>query len=211
MSLHSNEPSESLTSASLLVRVRDRSSDAWAELVDLYAPLVANWCRRRGLKEADAADVIQEVFLNVANSLHRFEHRPGQAGSFRSWLWSITRRRIVDWFRARGECPAVGGSSHLERLNAQHRGLNDAQDVIASDEEALDEPTSALDLDELKRRALQQIEGKVAPQTWQAFWRCVVDGQPTERVAEELGLSAASVRQARSRILRRLREQLGDC
>jgi RNA polymerase sigma-70 factor (ECF subfamily) len=61
------------------------------------------------------------------------------------------------------------------------------------------------------QRAMQQVEASVERRTWQAFWRTVVDGQPTESIARELEISTASVRQARSRILRKIREQLGDC
>lgn len=207
--LQTGSSSTSATSPSLLARVRDQSPDAWAELVDLYSPLVANWCRHRRLGHADSADVMQEVFLTVARGLHGFRCGTRREGTFRAWLWAITRTRIMDWYRSRGELPAVGGSSNLRRCLEQS---NDQQQRMES-QSGMDEsePTSQLDLDHLLRRALKQIEAGVAHQTWQAFWRCIIDGQTTEAVAHELGLSCASVRQARSRVLRRLREQLGDC
>jgi RNA polymerase sigma-70 factor (ECF subfamily) len=208
MSELTSQYSDPLTSTSLLARVQQHSQEAWAELVDLYAPLVASWCQRRGLRGADTADVLQEVFLSVSRSLHRFKHLEEQTGCFRSWLWLIVRRRIADWYRLRNNWPAVGGSSNLQRCYQQ---IDQAQDNADSSDPWNDEPTLATDLVQLRQRALRQVESKVAPQTWNAFWRCVVDGQATEYVAQELGLSVASVRQARSRVLRRLREQLGDC
>ena len=45
---------------------------------------------------------------------------------------------------------------------------------------------------------------------WQAFWRTAVDGVPAAEVAEELNYSTAAVYQAKSRVLARLREMLGD-
>jgi RNA polymerase sigma-70 factor (ECF subfamily) len=59
-------------------------------------------------------------------------------------------------------------------------------------------------------RGLEQIRPEFHAKTWVAFWRTVVDGQATSLVAAELELTPASIRQAKSRILRRLRQQLGD-
>lgn len=196
---------DATTSPSLLARVRREDSAAWAELVDLYAPLVASWCRARGLKNEDTADVMQTIFMSVARGLANFRRnektdgsRDSQRdGSFRAWLWTITRNRILDHVRRERPDAAAGGSSNARRLS-------EAVDV--SDPE----PTSQLDLHHLVHRALEQIESTFAPQTWRAFWRCVIDGQSTDVVAHELDMSAATIRQARSRILRRLREQLGD-
>ena len=73
-----------------------------------------------------------------------------------------------------------------------------------------EEPSDADDIQSLMWRAMKQIEESFEAKTWQAFWRTTVDGLTTAVVAAELELSPASVRQARSRVLRRLRQQLGD-
>ena len=73
-----------------------------------------------------------------------------------------------------------------------------------------EEPTGDLQMRSLTARALVQVQSEFEPRTWQAFWRSVVDGISTDEVAFELQVSAATVRQSRSRILRRLRQQLGD-
>ncbi len=73
-----------------------------------------------------------------------------------------------------------------------------------------DEPTGDLQLQQLTSRALSQVRSEFESRTWQAFWRSVVDGIATSEVAKELEMSEATVRQSRSRILRRLRQQLGD-
>ena len=73
-----------------------------------------------------------------------------------------------------------------------------------------DEPTGDLQLQQLTSRALAQVQSEFESRTWQAFWRSVADGIATSEVAQELNMSEATVRQSRSRILRRLRQQLGD-
>ena len=73
-----------------------------------------------------------------------------------------------------------------------------------------DEPTGDFQLQQLTSRALSQVQNEFELRTWQAFWRSVVDGIETGKVATEMEMSEAAVRQSRSRILRRLRQQLGD-
>lgn len=202
LSLSSSNPS---TSPSLLARVRNDDSQAWQELVDLYGPLIAGWCRRKGLRGPDGADVLQSVFMSVARGLLKWQPADGRDGSFRAWLWMITRNRIVDYWRSQPNVIAAGGSSNQRRVYQAPDRLSES---ISLDDP---EPTFAEDLSELTSRALAMVQRQVAPQTWQAFWRTVIDGVPTHQAASELNLSVASIRQARSRVLRRLREQLGDC
>ena len=83
--------------------------------------------------------------------------------------------------------------------------LNNVVDPVPNEE-----PTESLQLQELTERALAQVRLEFEERTWQAFWRSVVDGIGSAQVAQELGITAATVRQYRSRILRRLRQQLGD-
>jgi RNA polymerase sigma-70 factor (ECF subfamily) len=50
------------TPASLLERLRQPADQAaWERLVELYAPLLFSWARRVGCREADAADLVQDV------------------------------------------------------------------------------------------------------------------------------------------------------
>src|SRR5436190_3645684 len=102
------------TPASLLDRVRANDDDAWRRFVRLYSPLVYAWAKRCGLKNQDAADVLQEVFHAVARNVAQFRPDPA-AGSFRGWLWVITRNKVRDHFRAAGAEP-VGGTDMQNRL-----------------------------------------------------------------------------------------------
>src|ERR1700719_4533420 len=88
------------TRASLLVRLRDpRDEAAWAEFVDLYAPLIYGYARKQGLQDADAVDLSQEVVSAVAAAVGRLEYDPGR-GTFRRWLFTIVRRKLSKWRRA---------------------------------------------------------------------------------------------------------------
>lgn len=161
------------------------------------------WCHRCGLSEAGVADVTQEVFLVVMRVLPRYE---AERGSFRSWLWSVTRNKIIDRRKSPAKrSMAVGGSSFMRQM-AEVTETNEEE----SGEPTIDEPYDPAGRQALVRRGLEQIQVEFQPSTWAAFWRTVVDGRSHEAVAEELAMSQAAVRQAKSRVLRRLRQQLGE-
>jgi RNA polymerase sigma-70 factor (ECF subfamily) len=187
------------TSLTLLERLRCNDQDAWRRLADLYGPLVQSWCRRARVTGQDAEDVGQEVFQAVAAGLGHFRH--GREGdSFRGWLRGITRHKLLKLFeRRRGQPQAQGGT------DAQRRILE-----APEPDEPVPEKDDPEDETALHRRALELLRAEFEPRSWQAFWRTAVDGQVASDIAAELGMSSAAVRQAKSRILRRLREELGE-
>jgi RNA polymerase sigma-70 factor, ECF subfamily len=190
-----NEAS-SLSSGSLR-RLRDQDQDAWRRLVATFIPLVYSWCLRAGLQSDDSADVVQEVFRTVAARLTDFQReRPGD--SFRAWLKAITRNKLGDYFRRqKTEFRAHGGSDALDTL-LQVPQIDDAEDE------------SPEDFSGLCHRALANLKVEFQETTWQAFWRVVIEDRPPADVAAELGLTMNAVYLAKSRILRRLREELGE-
>jgi RNA polymerase sigma-70 factor, ECF subfamily len=185
---------------SLAVRLQGGSPEAWRELVDLYGPLVESWCRRAGLAEAARSDVGQEVFFAVHRGIAKFDPTRPHA-TFRGWLWTITRNAVLEWLMRREPQPA-GGSTALAHL----ADIPDPWESASPD----DSPSTPDESASLLRRALEQIRPTVEPQTWNAFWNTTVLGRNATDVAAELGITAAAVRQAKSRLLRRLRRQLGD-
>src|SRR5262245_45908727 len=185
------------TSASLLERARADDPAAWERLVHVYSPLVYSWGRRGGLSDDDAADVMQEVFRSVAAALGRFRRdRPGD--TFRGWLWSITRNKLRDHYRAARERPEAAGGSQ-----AQQRLLEVAADAPEPGDDPADPGAAGL-----LHRALDVIRGDFEERTWRAFWRTAIDGQSAAAVADELGLRPDAVYQAKARVLRRLREEM---
>ncbi len=194
------ESSSNVTRSSLLLRAVQRDAQAWRELVDLYGPLVSHWCRRCRVDSHAAADCVQDVFASVAVSIEMFQPQR-TTGSFRAWLWTITRNKLRDHFRRIARTPDAAGGSTAFGLMQQ------VTDPISVPN---DEPTGEFELQQLTARAMTQVQSEFEDRTWQAFWRSVVDGIATDEVARELQISTASVRQSRSRILRRLRQKLGD-
>lgn len=187
------------TSTTLLARIAAKDPAAWQTLVQLYGPLVLYWIRRQGLSEHDAADVLQEVFAGVAASIAKF--RTDQSGSFRGWLWVITRNHLARFFRHRaGNVQGVGGTDAWMKLAELAQALSDDPG----------EHTEKSAMNELYRRGLDLVRSEFEIRSWQIFWRAAVDQVATSDVAAEFSITANSVRQTKSRILRRLRQVLGE-
>jgi RNA polymerase sigma-70 factor (ECF subfamily) len=187
------------TSPTLLERVRASDQTAWKRLVYLYGPLVRYWCGRAGLTGADADDVSQEVFQAVAVGLAGFRHeRP--ADTFRGWLRGITRHKLLDFARGRARRPAAAGGTTAHQQMEQ----------VADPATAVDGGDPMEQTTGLYHRAMELVRGEFEPRTWQAFWRAAVDGHPVDMIAADLGITPAGVRKAKSRVLRRLKEEIGD-
>jgi RNA polymerase sigma-70 factor (ECF subfamily) len=184
------------TSVSLLERLAGApTNDDWRRLLDLYQPLLRAWMARAGVPPADADDLVQEILLVVFREVGEFERRG--PGAFRAWLRTILARRVCDYFRARQHRPAAaGGSDFLRSL-----------DELESPESALSRLWDREHDEHVAARLLLRVRGDFAPATWQAFTRHVLEGEPAARVAADLGLSLNSVLLARSRVLKRLRQE----
>jgi RNA polymerase sigma-70 factor (ECF subfamily) len=183
-----------VTRASLLIRLRDPNDrDAWRQFVQVYAAVVYGFARRRGLQDADAADLMQEVFRSVAAAAGRLHYDP-RRGTFRNWLYTVTRNKLYNF---------------LDGRRRQVRGSGDAADQ----ERLAQQPETAADWDqEYERRtfawAAEQVRDEFQESTWQAFWRTAVEGRDAREVGGQLGLSPGAVYVAKSRVLARLKEQV---
>jgi RNA polymerase sigma-70 factor (ECF subfamily) len=183
----------SATSLTLLARLRRQDAHAWTEWCELYSPLVRWWCARQAVREADVADVVQEVFVTVVGRLQEF-HPGERRGSFRAWLRQITAFKVLEYRRRRGP-PAEGGTDAQERL---------AQLAEPPPEE--EETERAI----VVRVAVEHVRHRVEPHTFEAATRTLVGGEPTEVVAASLGMKPAAVLVAKSRFLNKLCEELGE-
>jgi RNA polymerase sigma-70 factor, ECF subfamily len=194
------EPSgESGTSSSLLRRTIHGDTDAWERLVSLYGPLVYGWCRRWGLQPSEAENVSQEVFLRLFRRLDRF-HRDKKGDTFRGWLYVTTRNCFVDLVRKRRvEGVAAGGTSAKERM----------EQVVCEDDESA-EASLAEDRAQLYRRATELMRREFNERDWAAFHAVVLENRPAAEVATRLNVTVNVVYLAKSRIMRRLREEFAE-
>ena len=184
------------TRASLLLRLRDpQDHQAWQEFVTIYEPVIYRLLRRGGLQDADALDVMQELFLAVSRSIDRWDPAK-ETGSFRGWLRRVARNLVINWLKQRDRrALATGGSQQQEML-----------DMLP----VADGPESAEFDRELRRalfhRATEQVRSEFQQSSWQAFWETGVLGTSTADAAKKLGMAPGAVRVAKCRVLARIRE-----
>jgi RNA polymerase sigma factor (sigma-70 family) len=186
------------TQPSLLIRLRDQGDErAWAEFTEIYAPLVQQLAQRRGLQDADAQDLCQDVFRAVARAIEHFDPDPAR-GSFRGWLSRIAGNLIINLLAAQRRHPRGTGNTDIQRL------LEEQPDLLAQE--------SALFESEYRKRLLawaaERVRGSFSEAMWQAFWRTGVEGQPVKEVAEALGMSIGTVYQYKSRVVARIRREI---
>lgn len=183
------------TSLTLLQRLRSQDATAWDRFVFLYRPLVEAWCRRWSIGPADLEDVTQDVMTAVLTHLPHYTPH-SDSGSFRAWLRGITRNKLLEFDRRRHRDPqGAGGSVALARIQEVPEPLL---------EETADDVTG------LYLRAAEAVRNDFNVQTWDLFWRTAVEAQPAAEVAKEYNLNPAAVRMAKARVLRRIREEIGD-
>ena len=187
------------TQLTLLVRIRDaRDQVAWGRFVDLYAPIVYGFLRKRGLQDADSADLTQDVLRQVAVSVKSLVY-DAKRGSFRSWLFTVVQNRLTDHWRKEGiRERGTGDTDAQRRLNElpQPGGL-DANAEWDADYER-----------QLFHFAANTVKQDFTPATWQAFWMTAIDGVGGKEVAEKLGLTVAAVYLAKGRVMTRLKDQV---
>jgi len=184
------------TPISLLERLRaNPDAVVWQRLVDLYMPLIRGWLQRDPTLRDEADDLVQDILGILVRELPHFDHR--HPGAFRGWLRTITINRLNAHWRQRRRQPQPVGGSGPESLLSQ-----------------LEDPASALSRRwdqehdwHVAHRLLDLLEPEFTAGTWKAFRRVVLEERKPAEVAVELGLSVNAVLLAKSRVLRRLREE----
>ena len=176
------------TSLGLLGRIQSGERDAWHDFSERCKDVVLNWCRWNRVQGADAEDLVQNSMLVVLQKIGGFRH--SGRGSFRAWLKAIAWRC---W------CDAVVRSD-----TARLRHLRQQFQSAAGDIDALETEYERLREMDLLAQAMTQVQQRVRPCTWTAFYRTALENQSGVDVAAELNMPVYSVHSARVRVQRLL-------
>lgn len=186
------------TSQTLLLRMREPSDDgAWSEFARLYTPLLRKFALLRGVDSQDVDDLVQEVLKTVSQAIRDFEYDAAR-GTFRSWLFIVTRSKVARHFKKQSRLTCGSGSETVRLML-----------------EAQPAPEEEKDWDlEYRRRmfawASEIVQKEVAEKTWRAFWMMTVEEKTTADTAKELGMTAGAVYVAKSRVIARMRERIAS-
>lgn len=190
------------TRRSLLSRLKDwDQKDAWREFFNTYWRLIYDVARKAGLDDQHAQDAVQETMISVSAEMPGFRYDP-TLGSFKSWLRTITRRRIADQLRkryARRELDHVDAA--LTQIQAE---IESARDETPALDSVWDEQwrTSLMDA------AMTRVKRSAKPSHYQLFELTVLKGCPLGEVSKSLGISTAMAYVIRHRIGRQLKQEL---
>ena len=185
-----------LTRPTLLLRMRDsRDQAAWEQFVEIYTPLVYGFCRQRGLQDADAEDVCQDVMRTVARGAGQFEYDPAR-GKFRNWLLTVVRSKMANFFASRQRQPDPAGPTTLQQLAESEPGADEQSEWDARYHR------------HIFQWACERIRAEFQEATWQAFWKTTVEDRDGKEVADGLNMSVGAVYVAKSRVLARLRQEI---
>lgn len=196
------------TSTTFLVRLQGRDSQAWKDFMDLYVPLIKYWCRRKKdvLTWPERQDILLDVLQKVSLSIAKFDHTRKER-SFRGWLRRITTNRIYDYLQERNSRKDVArfysDPDHLN-ISLPPRVLPEFDEANEPD----DDPEREAEEDViLLKQILNRIRPEFQEKSWDVFRLLFVAEKDSSEVAETMDMKPDAVRQIRSRILKRIREE----
>ena len=176
------------TRLSLVVRLSDRRDEqAWSAFLRDYEPFLLGLFRRRGLQDADARDVAQQVLLSVADRVSTWQP-DGRPASFRRWLTTIARHAVLRFLTRSGRQPPAVADADVADSGTEADALHEYQQEVLA-------------------WAMEQIREEFRPVTWTAFWETAVQCRPLDDVCRDLTMTAGAVYMARSRVMARLRDK----
>ncbi len=173
-------------------------AEAWEAFVQIYAPVVFGFAVKRGCPASEAADLVQEVLVKVADAIRRFDYNPSK-GKFRNWLFTIARNHLLNWQRKARSRPY--GVNHPEWTNS----------ALSREPDSRNDHERVWELEyqrQIVYGALPAVEKRVSAAQWNVFQAMVIEDEPPPKVAERLGMSLGSLYVAKSRVLAILREEI---
>jgi RNA polymerase sigma-70 factor (ECF subfamily) len=184
------------TSRTLLDRLKNQHDpQAWQRWLSVYEPWLRDWLGRHHLQPADTDDLLQNILVVVSQKLTSFTHS-GQPGAFRAWLRRILVNEVRNFWRNRCRQATESPPDWLGQLEDPASDLSRQWD-LEHDEQ-------------LVRRLLAVIESDFEAQTWEVFRLLVLEDRPAAEVAQRCGMKLNAVYVVKSRVLKRLREEVGD-
>ena len=185
------------TRESLLARIKDHADhESWEQFFNTYGGVIHALARKAGLSDNEADDVLQETLLSVAAEMPNFQY-DRKRGSFKGWLFLVTRRRIADLIRKR-----VRHQRHETEAGGPLDELADAApgalDAIWAEEWRLNQ----------LHLAIERVKRRVSPRQWQMFDLAALQAWPTDRIVALLGVNRAQLYMAKMRIGRLLKAEI---
>ena len=188
------------TRESLLVQVRSPANrEAWDQFALIYRPVIYRLARHRGLQDADAQDLAQQVLIAVASAIGNWQ-KSSEEVRFHHWLRRVARNAIVN---------ALLAPPARSRGRAARRSMNCCRSNRATIWSRMLKLNWSIGANFICKRP-ERVRGDIEPTTWRAFEMTVVENRSIDEAAIELDKPIGSIYAARSRVMRRLREAVRE-
>lgn len=187
------------TRISLILRLRScEDADAWEEFVEIYQPMIWRIAKRLGMNDEDAADACQSTMVRLTQVVDQWSAEPdGQAPKFRGWLYRVARNCMLRQFENNArQVSLITNSESLQRFDPVASPIEFERDYQLEFRR------------QLFAHVARQIRPLFADNTWQAFWQTYVEDRAAKIVALDLDMKVSAVYVARSRVLKRFREEV---
>jgi RNA polymerase sigma-70 factor (ECF subfamily) len=180
------------TRTTLILRLKNwQDQSSWQVFFDTYWKLIYGVAIKGGLTKTEAQDVVQETMFSVAKHMTDFKY-DRKIGSFKAWLLTMTRWRIIDQLRKR----RYSVDSHME------------DKLINQSDSDLDKLWDAEWEQNLYDAAVTRVKRRLDPQKYQIFDFYVNKQWTPGKVAKTFGISINQVYLAKHRVVELIKEEV---
>ena len=191
------------TRTTLLCRLRDwEDESSWSHFFETYGPVIYGVALKAGLSREDAEEVVQETVITVAKRVKEFQYDRTK-GSFKSWLLTVARSKMVDRWRKHQRQPhLINPATEVDR---QTKFIDRAADAktLAPDKLWDDEWRT-----NLISAAQERLKTLANPRHFQVFDCLVNKGWAPEVIAEKLKIKVEQVYVIRQRLTAQLKTEV---
>ena len=196
-------PGEGATHKTLIERLRhldDRKS--WEQFYGTYSPMIFEFAFKGGLCEWEAEEVVQETIITVYKNMEQSTYYSGR-GSFKAWLFSIVRCRMVDQIRKRPPDCCARPENYRRPSNKPTATVDGVIDPNGLDKAWEDQwQETAME------KAVAHVKKRVNAKQFQIFDLHVLQAWPLKRVTSALSCSITQVYLAKHRVGKVLKSEL---
>jgi RNA polymerase sigma factor (sigma-70 family) len=186
------------TRVTLLAKLKKTENhEAWLEFETIYRGFILSLILRMGINADDAEDISQAVLTKVWQKIEDFEYNQNK-GKFHNWLAAMTRNTVKDFFRTKKNF--ITGRDSVE-YQEQYISI---EEQVLPDIENLAREEWVLHITNL---AWNNIKADIY-ETKREVFKLVSKETPTKEIAQQLGISEASVRVYKAEVFEKMRTEI---
>lgn len=183
-----------LQAETILAPMTDSRSNSITEIVKDYSRRLLGFIRKRVTNEADAEDILQDVFYQLLGNKEPIDQ-------ITAWLFTVTRNKIIDWKRKKQPLALEGLLSEMEDGD-----MSDWMEILLDDSSN----PETIYLRNLFRDVLKEALDELPDEQKQAFVLNEMDGIPFNQISDDTGIPVNTLISRKRYAVLHLRTRLAD-